>query len=244
MPSATVRRNVALLCQAPRGTGGRPSKSLTLDQARAVLAAAEGTAMQAYVVVSLSTGARTEELRALTWDHLHLDGQPPSIEVWRSVRRGGETKTPRSRRTLELSDLARDALRTHRQLQREARLRAGSSWGTGGWCSAPRTARNWTQQTCGARSGPWLGPLGWTGTRGHRVSWAQLRLAAVQPGDADRGHRAPGRARQHQDNGAGLPQGAAPGADQGCSGDGRDSRGPSPLTLAVSLAVRVTSQEF
>jgi len=123
-----VRRNVALLCQAPRGTVGRPSKSLTLDQARAVLAAAEGTSMHAYVVVSLLTGARTEELRALTWDHLDLDGQPPSIEVWRSVRRGGETKTPRSRRTLELSDLARDALRTHRQLQREARLQAGSSW--------------------------------------------------------------------------------------------------------------------
>lgn len=123
-----VRRNVALLCQPPRGTTGRPSKSLTLDQARAVLAAAEGTAMHAYVVVSLLTGARTEELRALTWDHLDLDGDPPTIEVWRSVRRGGETKTPLSRRTLELPDRVRDALRTHRQLQREARLKAGSAW--------------------------------------------------------------------------------------------------------------------
>lgn len=94
-----VRRNVALLCQPPRGTAGRPSKSLTFNQARAVLASAEGTAMHAYVVVSLLTGARTEELRALTWDHLDLDGDPPSIEVWRSVRRGGETKTPRSRHT-------------------------------------------------------------------------------------------------------------------------------------------------
>ena len=123
-----VRRNVALLCQPPRGTVGRPSKSLTLDQARAVLAASEGTAMHAYVVVSLLTGARTEELRALKWDRLDLDGDPPSIEVWRSVRRGGETKTPRSRRTLELPDRARDALRTHCQLQREARLEAGPRW--------------------------------------------------------------------------------------------------------------------
>ena len=116
-----VRRNVALLCQPPRGTAGRPSRSLTLDQARAVLVASEGTAMHAYVVVSLLTGARTEELRALTWDRLDLDGDPPSIEVRRSVRRGGETKTPRSPRTLELPDRARDALQTHRQLQREAR---------------------------------------------------------------------------------------------------------------------------
>ena len=27
-----------------------------------------------YIVVSLLTGARTEELRALRWDHVHLDG--------------------------------------------------------------------------------------------------------------------------------------------------------------------------
>jgi integrase len=81
-----VRRNVALLCEPPRGTGGRPSKSLTLDQANAVLAAAAGTSMHAYVVLSLLTGARTEELRALTWTHLDLDGDPPTIELWHSVR--------------------------------------------------------------------------------------------------------------------------------------------------------------
>ena len=44
-----VRRNVALLCEAPRGTGGRPSKSLTLQQATNLLAAAEGTSMNAYM---------------------------------------------------------------------------------------------------------------------------------------------------------------------------------------------------
>ena len=59
--------------------------------------------MHAYVVVSLLTGARTEELRALTWTHLNLDGDPPTIELWRSVRAGGDTKTRRSRRTLELA---------------------------------------------------------------------------------------------------------------------------------------------
>ncbi len=82
-----VRRNVALLCDAPRVTAGRPLKALTFDQARAVLAAAEGTSMNAYVVVSLFTGARTEELRALTCRHLDLEGDPPSMQVWWSVRR-------------------------------------------------------------------------------------------------------------------------------------------------------------
>lgn len=97
--------------------------------------------MHAYVVVWLSTGARTEELRALKWDRLDLEGDPPSIEVSRSVRPGGETKTPRSRRTLELLDRARDALRTHRQLQREALLEAGPRWADQGlvFCASRST---------------------------------------------------------------------------------------------------------
>jgi integrase len=36
-----------------------------------------------YIIVSLLTGGRTEELRALRWDHVHLDAAPPHIEVWR-----------------------------------------------------------------------------------------------------------------------------------------------------------------
>jgi hypothetical protein len=38
-----VARNVAALVKPPRGRAGRPSKSFTLDQAKALLAAAEGT---------------------------------------------------------------------------------------------------------------------------------------------------------------------------------------------------------
>ena len=66
--------------------------------------------LHAYIVVSLLTGARTEELRALRWEHVHLDPPsrpgsvllPPYVEVWRSVRANAETKTKKSRRTLAL----------------------------------------------------------------------------------------------------------------------------------------------
>ena len=34
--------------------------------------------MNAYIVLSLLTGARTEELRALTWKHVDLIGAPNS----------------------------------------------------------------------------------------------------------------------------------------------------------------------
>jgi integrase len=130
-----VKRNVVALCGVPRGQVGRPSKSLTLDQARAILDAAGESALYAYIVVSLLVGARTEELRALTWDHVDLDGRPdadppipPSIHVWRSVREHGDTKTKKSRRSLALPLRGVDALRMHRQIQNDVRDHAGEKW--------------------------------------------------------------------------------------------------------------------
>ena len=74
-----VKRNVVLLCGTPAGQVGRPSKALTLHQAHALVEHAGGSTMGAYVLVSLLTGARTEELRALTWSHLDLDGSPDAV---------------------------------------------------------------------------------------------------------------------------------------------------------------------
>src|SRR5215471_7417088 len=60
-----VARNVAALVKPPKGQGaGRPSKSLTLEQAGSLMAAARGTRLEAYVTLSLLTGLRTEEVRA------------------------------------------------------------------------------------------------------------------------------------------------------------------------------------
>ncbi|MEU1197491.1 site-specific integrase [Streptomyces sp. NPDC005813] len=130
-----VKRNVVELCSVPQGQAGRPSKALTFAQAEAVLKAAEGTSMHAYVVVALLTGARTEELRALTWDHVFLKGQldadppqPPHIAVWRSVRRGGDTKTRKSRRTLALPARCVEVLWQQFEDQGWERLAAGDSW--------------------------------------------------------------------------------------------------------------------
>jgi integrase len=134
-----VRRNVVELCTVPTGQSGRPSKALTLAQAEAVLQAARHSRMHAYIVVSLLTGARTEELRALTWDHVDLDGDPhvepavpPHVEVWRSVRVGGDTKTRKSRRTLALPKRCVDALRALRDRQGRERAVAGSRWNDNG----------------------------------------------------------------------------------------------------------------
>jgi integrase len=73
-----VGRNVAALVDTPKGQAGRPSKSLTLVQASALLAAAEGTRMHAYIALCLATGIRTEEARALRWEHISF-GNPDAI---------------------------------------------------------------------------------------------------------------------------------------------------------------------
>lgn len=74
---------------APQGKApGRPSKSLTVTQARAELTAAVDDRLNVYFVLSLVSGARTEEARALRWDHLDIDGPRPYVNAWRSVRAG------------------------------------------------------------------------------------------------------------------------------------------------------------
>jgi integrase len=130
-----VKRNVMLLCELPQGQTGRPSKALTLEQAETVLAAAEWTPMRAYIVLSLLIGARTEELRALTWSHVDLIGNPnavppvpPHIMVWRSVRKHGDTKTRKSRRSLALPQRCVKALQGHEHKQALARRLAGNRW--------------------------------------------------------------------------------------------------------------------
>jgi len=130
-----VRRNVATLVDAPAGQEGRPSKSLTFQQAVALIRAARAYGLYAYVVLSLLVGVRTEEARALRWDRVDLEGDPdaeppvpPHIDVWRSVRAHGDTKTKKSRRSLGMPKMAVEVLREHSELQAVARLRAGPLW--------------------------------------------------------------------------------------------------------------------
>ena len=168
-----VSRNVAALADTPKGQQGRPSKSLTLDQAIAVITAAAtlpvmelrpglkdvrrpAELMHAYIVLSLLAGIRTEEARALHWAHVDLDGDPaarppvpPHVAVWRSVRAHGDTKTERSRRTLGLPAAAVQALRAWAGSQADERLAAGDGWQDTGLVFTSHPAPRWTQPTSG-----------------------------------------------------------------------------------------------
>jgi len=84
-------------------------------------AAAAGTRMHAYIALCLDTGIRTEEARALRWEHVDFGDpaasppRPASAAVWRSVRSHGDVKTDKSRRTLALPLMAVTALQAHRE---------------------------------------------------------------------------------------------------------------------------------
>ena len=156
-----VSRNVATLVDTPKGRPGRRSRSLTMDQAAVVIAAASEdrppvrvhpglrpqeprptALMHAYIVVSLTTGLRTEEIRGLRWDHVvaWVDGrwlpvtsagfehEQLAVFVWRSVREDGETKTELSRRSLEVPQVAVQALMEWLLAQADERLAAGVRW--------------------------------------------------------------------------------------------------------------------
>ena len=71
------------------GRAGRPSKSLTLQQAQELLRATGGSRLYAYVVLSVTTGLRTEELRALRWNEVDLDAG--TVAVYRAVRASADT---------------------------------------------------------------------------------------------------------------------------------------------------------
>lgn len=80
------------------------------------------------VVVSMLVGIQTEEMRALTWDRVDLEGEPPTIAVWRSMRKSGDTKTEKSRRTLAMPQLAVDVLHRRRRDQVADKVKAGNAW--------------------------------------------------------------------------------------------------------------------
>jgi hypothetical protein len=172
-----VKRNVVLLCETPTGQAGRPSKSLTLDQAQALLDAATGTTIGAYVTASLLTGARTEELRALTWSHVDLDGDPVPIPpcyptcgygarsaraaTARRGRRGEPSRFPNARSRPSASNA------TGKPMRVDARDHGGSTTIS---CSRRKQAPPLTQPTSGAASEASPPPPDSTPTPGRRGS--------------------------------------------------------------------------
>jgi integrase len=122
--------------------GIKPRRNATVTQASADLADTtcracrdklnlDGTSadlgrLEALFVLAITVALRPGELRALTWKHVDLDNG--IVHVWRSARRGGDTKTRKSRRSLTLPKRTVEALKAHKKRQAAERLAAGAVW--------------------------------------------------------------------------------------------------------------------
>ncbi|WP_425957145.1 hypothetical protein [Xylanimonas sp. McL0601] len=109
--------------------------------------------MYPYIAVSMLVGIRTEEMRTLRWDHVSLDADPPVVHVWRSVRKSGDTKTKKSRRTLAIPDVAAQAPRRRRREQEPTGSRPATPGRRQRSSSRRLSAHRWTLRTFDALSG-------------------------------------------------------------------------------------------
>lgn len=129
-----VARNAAELAVMPRTTAEPADRTVTADDARALLRAARGERLEALIVVGLTTGLRPGELTGLLWSDLDLDAG--TLRVSGAMKRGPDGKVARGdvkratsgRRTIALPPSTVTALREHRRRQAAERLAAGSLW--------------------------------------------------------------------------------------------------------------------
>lgn len=128
-------RNVARLVQVSTPKY-KVNRGLSVDQARAVLKAAEDERLYAMYVLALCLGLRRGELLGLRWDDVNLE--LGTLEVVHAIQRvGGELrfvrpKTEDSERTIPLPEICVNALRDHRERQKAERSDAGPNWMEGG----------------------------------------------------------------------------------------------------------------
>jgi integrase len=139
-----VHRNVAHQVPGPRREPVRENRSLSRDDAQALLAAVSDDPIAVPVTLQLALGLRRGEALGVAWADIDLDHAALNLrrQLQRRERRGlhavGEAtelaleplKTARSARQVPLPAPVVDLLRSHRARQAAARLAAGELWST------------------------------------------------------------------------------------------------------------------
>lgn len=108
-------------CQRISGKGGKPQKdreALSDEQVEKLIAAIKGLPPYVFVMLGLYAGLRREEILALKWDCVFLDGDTPYLSVrraWHSEHNrpviSTELKTKAAKRDIPLPDCLADCLR-------------------------------------------------------------------------------------------------------------------------------------
>ena len=108
-------------------------KPLDQAQAKRLLEVAKGGPLECLLTLALVTGMRLGEMLALRWSDINFEEK--SLQVRHTVNfiEGygfveTEPKTDSSRRTIDLPQVAVDALKQHHTGQLETRLKVGAAW--------------------------------------------------------------------------------------------------------------------
>ena len=143
-------RNVVSLVRPPRKAHVEVV-ALTVEQARALLAAAAGNRFEALFMLSVKTGMRRDELLALRWEDVELDrGMLQVRGTLRRTREGLTFGAPRPRHPGARWCCRHPQWRPFGAIEhgkkRSARGSAifGSTWG---WCSPTRSEGPWSPAT-------------------------------------------------------------------------------------------------
>jgi integrase len=130
-----IPRNAAAGQKLPRITR-EELRPLSPEETRRLLQAASGDRLEALYVLAVASGLRQGELLALRWEDVDLEHS--IVRVRRTLTREGgkfslgEPKTKKSRRGVNLTAAAVEALRAHLSRQLEEMERMGSLYRPGG----------------------------------------------------------------------------------------------------------------
>lgn len=128
-----VAKNVASIVELPADARApQAGRAMTVSQAHAFLAAAQGTPLEAMWTVMLYLGLRPGEAAALAWSDIDFSNLIVHVRRGRKRNKGtisiGSTKTPGSVRSLDAPAKVIDLLRERRVAQKREQLAVVRTW--------------------------------------------------------------------------------------------------------------------
>lgn len=125
--AGAIARNVADIARPPK-LGGTEKRSLTPEQVKTLLAAADSQ-WRALIQLAIGTSLRQGELLGLRWQDIDLEGGTLQVRrQWGREHVFREPKSRSARRTVDLPLPTVGALRGHKVKQLEQRLLLGSEY--------------------------------------------------------------------------------------------------------------------
>lgn len=129
-----VTRNAAAIADGPE-VGHSEGRTLTVAQARKLLAAADDEPLGAAWALAVTVGLRRGEVLGLSWEDLDLEGDLPTVTVRRALKRIpkqglelSKVKTAGSRRKLRLPAPTVQRLKRHAETQALEAMVLGKAW--------------------------------------------------------------------------------------------------------------------